>query len=67
MAERKGFEPSFSTGETARNLAGVADRMIERYKGIASRLVIYLASHWREVDPKILERWAKWRAVGKAG
>jgi alkanesulfonate monooxygenase SsuD/methylene tetrahydromethanopterin reductase-like flavin-dependent oxidoreductase (luciferase family) len=45
----------------------VADRMIERYKGIASRLVIYLASHWREVDPKILERWAKWRAVGKAG
>src|SRR5215471_15299459 len=32
----------------------VADRMIERYKGIASRLVIYLASHWREVDPKVL-------------
>ena len=29
--------------------------MIERYKGIASRLVIYLASHWREVDPKVLE------------
>ena len=28
----------------------VADRMIERYKGIASRLVIYLASHWREID-----------------
>jgi alkanesulfonate monooxygenase SsuD/methylene tetrahydromethanopterin reductase-like flavin-dependent oxidoreductase (luciferase family) len=46
----------------------VADRMIERYKGIASRLVIYLASHWREVDPKILERWGEVaRAVRKAG
>ena len=46
----------------------VADRMIERYKGIASRLVIYLASHWREVDPKILERWSEVaRAVRKAG
>ena len=46
----------------------VADRMIERYKGIASRLVIYLASHWREVDPKTLERWGEVaRAVRKAG
>jgi len=46
----------------------VADRMIERYKGIASRLVIYLASHWRDVDPKILERWGEVaRAVRKAG
>ena len=46
----------------------VADRMIERYRGIASRLVIYLASHWREVDPKILERWGEVaRAVRKAG
>jgi len=45
----------------------VADRMIERYKGIASRLVIYLASHWREVDPKVLERWGEVaRAVRKA-
>ena len=45
----------------------VADRMIERYKGIAARLVIYLASHWREVDPKILERWGEVaRAVRKA-
>jgi probable F420-dependent oxidoreductase len=45
----------------------VADRMIERYKGIASRLVIYLASHWREVDPKTLERWGEVaRAVRKA-
>ena len=45
----------------------VADRMIERYKGIASRLVIYLASHWRDVDPKILERWGEVaRAVRKA-
>ena len=45
----------------------VADRMIERYKGIASRLVIYLASHWREVDPNILERWGEVaRAVRKA-
>ena len=45
----------------------VADRMIDRYKGIASRLVIYLASHWREVDPKILERWGEVaRAVRKA-
>ena len=34
----------------------VAQRMIERYKGIAARLVIYLASHWREVDPKVLEQ-----------
>jgi len=46
----------------------VADRMIERYKGIAARLVIYLASHWREVDPKVLERWGEVaRAVRKAG
>jgi alkanesulfonate monooxygenase SsuD/methylene tetrahydromethanopterin reductase-like flavin-dependent oxidoreductase (luciferase family) len=46
----------------------VADRMIQRYKGIASRLVIYLASHWREVDPKVLERWGEVaRAVRKAG
>jgi len=46
----------------------VADRMIERYRGIASRLVIYLASHWREVDPKVLERWGEVaRAVRKAG
>jgi len=45
----------------------VADRMIERYKGIASRLVIYLASHWREVDPKTLDRWGEVaRAVRKA-
>jgi len=45
----------------------VADRMIARYKGIASRLVIYLASHWREVDPKVLERWGEVaRAVRKA-
>ena len=46
----------------------VADRMIERYKGIASRLVIYLASHWREIDGKTLDRWAEVaRAVRKAG
>jgi alkanesulfonate monooxygenase SsuD/methylene tetrahydromethanopterin reductase-like flavin-dependent oxidoreductase (luciferase family) len=46
----------------------VADRMIERYRGIASRLVIYLASHWREVDPKVLERWGEVaRSVRKAG
>jgi len=45
----------------------VADRMIERYKGIASRLVIYLASHWREVDPKTLARWGEVaRAVRQA-
>jgi hypothetical protein len=30
--------------------------MIERYRGIASRLVIDLAPHWREADSKILER-----------
>ena len=46
----------------------VAGRMIERYQGIAARLVIYLASHWREVDPKILERWGEVaRAVRKPG
>jgi probable F420-dependent oxidoreductase len=45
----------------------IADRMIARYKGIASRLVIYLASHWREVDSKTLERWGEVaRAVRKA-
>jgi probable F420-dependent oxidoreductase len=45
----------------------VADRMIERYKGVASRLVIYLASHWREIDPKTLARWGEVaRAVRKA-
>lgn len=46
----------------------VADRMIERYRGIASRLVIYLASHWREIDSKTLARWGEVaRAVRKAG
>ena len=46
----------------------VPDRMIERYKGIASRLVIYLASHWREIDSKTLDRWGEVaRAVRKAG
>jgi hypothetical protein len=40
--------------------------MIERYKGIAQRLVIYLASHWRNVDPMALERWGEVaRAVRK--
>jgi hypothetical protein len=30
-------------------------------------LVIYLASHWREVDPQVLERWGEVaRAVRKA-
>jgi probable F420-dependent oxidoreductase len=44
----------------------VADRMIKRYKGVASRLVIYLASHWREIDPKTLARWGEVaRAVRK--
>jgi alkanesulfonate monooxygenase SsuD/methylene tetrahydromethanopterin reductase-like flavin-dependent oxidoreductase (luciferase family) len=46
----------------------VADQMIARYKGIAARLVIYLASHWREVDQKALARWGEVaRAVRKAG
>lgn len=46
----------------------VADRMIARYKGIAQRLVIYLASHWREIDGKTLARWGEVaRAVRKAG
>jgi probable F420-dependent oxidoreductase len=46
----------------------VADRMIARYKGVAARLVIYLASHWREIDPKTLDRWGEVaRAVRKAG
>jgi hypothetical protein len=41
--------------------------MIQRYKGIASRLVIYLASHWREIDGKTLARWGEVaRAVRKA-
>jgi len=45
----------------------VADRMIERYKGVASRLVIYLASHWREIDGRTLDRWGEVaRAVRKA-
>jgi probable F420-dependent oxidoreductase len=45
----------------------VADRLIERYRGIAARLVIYLASHWREIDPATLERWGQVaRAVRKA-
>jgi alkanesulfonate monooxygenase SsuD/methylene tetrahydromethanopterin reductase-like flavin-dependent oxidoreductase (luciferase family) len=35
-----------------------------RHRGAprGSSSISYLASHWREVDPKILERWAKWRA-----
>jgi len=46
----------------------VADRMSARYRGIASRLVIYLASHWREIDGKTLDRWGEVaRAVRKAG
>mgnify|MGYP003340051261 FL=1 len=45
----------------------VADRMIARYKGIAARLVIYLASHWREIDTNTLARWGEVaRAVRKA-
>jgi len=37
-------------------------------QGIASRLVIYLASHCREVDPKTLEHWGEVaRAVLKTG
>jgi len=46
----------------------VADRLTARYKGIASRLVIYLASHWRDIEPKTLGRWGEVaRAVRKAG
>ena len=46
----------------------VANKMVARYKGIASRLVIYLASQWREVDIKTLARWGEVaRAVRKAG
>jgi probable F420-dependent oxidoreductase len=46
----------------------VAARMIGRYKGIAQRLVIYLASHWREADPSTLARWGEVaRAVRQAG
>jgi probable F420-dependent oxidoreductase len=46
----------------------VADRMIQRYKGIASRLVIYLASHWREIDSRTLAQWGEVaKAVRKAG
>ena len=45
----------------------VADKLIQRYKGIASRLVIYLASHWREIDSTVLARWGEVaRAVRKA-
>jgi len=45
----------------------VADKMIARYKGIASRLVIYLASHWREIDTRTLAQWGEVaRAVRKA-
>ncbi|HZP99264.1 MAG TPA: TIGR03617 family F420-dependent LLM class oxidoreductase [Reyranella sp.] len=46
----------------------VADKMIARYKGIAARLVIYLASHWREIDARTLGRWGDVaRAVRNAG
>ena len=45
----------------------VADRMIERYKGIASRLVIYLASHWREVDPQDARTLGRGGARGAQG
>ena len=46
----------------------VADRMIERYKGIASRLVIYLTSPGRDVDARTFERWSEVaRAVRQAG
>jgi len=46
----------------------VADRMIERYKGIASRLVIYLTSPGRDVDARTFQRWSEVaRAVRQAG
>ena len=46
----------------------VADRMLERYKGIASRLVIYLTSPGRDVDARTFERWGEVaRAVRQAG
>ncbi len=45
----------------------VADKMIARYSGVAARLVIYLASHWREIDTRTLARWGEVaRAVRKA-
>jgi len=44
------------------------DKMIARYRGVAARLVIYLASHWREIDTGTLARWGEVaRAVRKAG
>jgi probable F420-dependent oxidoreductase len=46
----------------------VADRMIERYKGIASRLVIYLTSPGQDVDARTFARWGEVaRAVRQAG
>jgi probable F420-dependent oxidoreductase len=46
----------------------VADLMIKRYKGVASRLVIYLTSPGRDVDSRTFERWSEVaRAVRTAG
>lgn len=37
----------------------LADRLVERYQGVAARLVMYYAgTGWRE-DPSVLERWAE--------
>jgi hypothetical protein len=36
--------------------SAVDDRALQ---GIASRLVIYLASHWREAHPKTLKHWGE--------
>lgn len=45
----------------------VADRMIERYNGIASRLVIYPNASGQDVDAETFERWGEVaRAVRQA-
>jgi probable F420-dependent oxidoreductase len=46
----------------------LADRLIERYRGIATRLVMYTAETSMRADPKALGRWGEIaRAVTAAG
>jgi probable F420-dependent oxidoreductase len=37
----------------------LADRLVERYRGIASRLVMYLAADSIRRDPAVLDRWGE--------
>ena len=37
----------------------LADRLLERYQGVASRVVMYLAEQQIRMDPSTLDRWGE--------